>query len=103
MAPPYTGRCFCEAVQYRITEEPLTFYACHCTDCQKRSGSAFGLSMWVNRSAIAVTHGDAALQISSGHDDRLRHGRLRTIGRRARSPGSSFRRASCAMQRSPMT
>jgi len=76
MAPPYTGRCFCEAVQYRITEEPLTFYACHCTDCQKRSGSAFGLSMWVNRSAIEVTHGHAALQISSGHDDRLRHGRV---------------------------
>jgi len=76
MAPPYTGRCFCEAVQYRITEEPLTFYACHCTDCQKRSGSAFGLSMWVNRPAIEVTHGDAALQISSGRDDRLRHGRV---------------------------
>ena len=76
MAPPYTGRCFCEAVQYRISEEPLTFYACHCTDCQKRSGSAFGLSMWVNRSAIDVTQGDAALQISSGHGARLRHGRV---------------------------
>ena len=76
MTPPYTGRCFCEAVQYHITGEPLTFYACHCTDCQKRSGSAFGLSMWVNRSAIEVTHGDAALQISLGHHDRLRHGRV---------------------------
>jgi hypothetical protein len=61
MAPPYTGRCFCEAVQYRITEEPLTFYACHCTDCQKRSGSAFGLSsntrLWSepeNRPQLAV-------------------------------------------------
>ena len=61
MAPPYTGRCFCEAVQYRITEEPLTFYACHCTDCQKRSGSAFGLSsntrLWSepeNRPGLAV-------------------------------------------------
>ena len=61
MAPPCTGRCFCEAVQYRITEEPLTFYACHCTDCQKRSGSAFGLSsntrLWSepeNRPGLAV-------------------------------------------------
>lgn len=76
MAPPYAGRCFCEAVQYRITQVPLTLYACHCTDCQKRSGSAFGLSLWVNRPAIEVTHGDAALQISSGHDDRLRHDRV---------------------------
>ena len=61
MAPPYTGRCFCEAVKYRITDEPLTFYACHCTDCQKRSGSAFGLSshtrLWSepeNRPQLAV-------------------------------------------------
>jgi len=76
MAPPYTGRCFCEAVQYRLMQEPLTLYACHCTDCQKRSGSAFGLSLWVDRTAIEVTQGDAALQISSGHDDRLRHSRV---------------------------
>lgn len=74
--PPYAGRCFCGAVQYRINEEPLTVYACHCTDCQKRSGSAFGLSMWVNRAAIEVTQGEAVLQIASGHDDRLRHARL---------------------------
>ena len=46
MAPPYTGRCFCEAVQYCITEEPLTFYACHCTDCQKRSGIQCNTRLW---------------------------------------------------------
>jgi hypothetical protein len=47
MAAPYTGGCVCGATCYRLTAEPLTLYACHCTDCQKRSGSAFGLSMWV--------------------------------------------------------
>ena len=73
---PYTGRCFCEQVQYRINEEPMTVYACHCTDCQKRSGSAFGLSMWVNRSAIEVTRGEAALHESTGPDGLPRHGRV---------------------------
>jgi hypothetical protein len=43
-----------------VTEEPLTLYACHCTDCQKRSGSAFGLSMWLRRSAIEITQGEPA-------------------------------------------
>ena len=33
MAPRYTGHCFCEAVQYRITEEPLTRV---CIQCQTR-------------------------------------------------------------------
>ena len=72
----HTGRCFCGKVQYRLNEEPLTIYACHCTDCQKRSGSAFGLSMWVNRAAIEVTHGEAALHVSTAADGSPRHGRV---------------------------
>jgi hypothetical protein len=72
---PLTGRCFCEATRYRVTQEPLTLYACHCTDCQKRSGSAFGLSMWVQRAAIEVTQGEATLQVLKGADGRGRPGR----------------------------
>jgi len=64
MPVPFTGRCLCEAIHFRVTEEPLTIYACHCTDCQKRSGSAFGLSMWVNRSSIQVTKGEVTLHES---------------------------------------
>jgi len=32
----------------------LTGYACHCTDCQTSSGSAFTLSMTVNRDNIEM-------------------------------------------------
>jgi len=56
--PPFSGGCVCGAARYRVTAEPLTLYACHCTDCQKRSGSAFGLSMWVPRSAIELLQGE---------------------------------------------
>ncbi|MGQ0654683.1 MAG: GFA family protein [Betaproteobacteria bacterium] len=52
------GGCMCGAARYRIEGEPLTFYACHCTDCQRRSGSAFGLSMLVPRKAVALTQGE---------------------------------------------
>lgn len=76
MPPPYTGRCLCGATRYRITEEPLAVYACHCTDCQKRSGSAFGLSMWIHRAAIEVTQGEAALHTSSTREGRIRNGRI---------------------------
>lgn len=75
MSAPCTGRCLCGAVEYRVTEEPLTVYACHCTDCQKRSGSAFGLSMWVRRAAIEVTKGEAAVHTSTHADGRPRVGR----------------------------
>jgi len=36
MPLPYTGRCLCDATRYRVTEEPLTLFACHCTDCGTR-------------------------------------------------------------------
>jgi hypothetical protein len=75
MPPPYTGRCLCGATRYRVTEEPLAVYACHCTDCQKRSGSAFALSMWVPRTAIEATQGEATLHTSLTSDGRVRNGR----------------------------
>ena len=76
MPAPYPGRCLCGATQYRLTEEPLTLYACHCTDCQKRSGGAFGLSMWARRPAVEVTKGEAAVQNSLGADGSPRLARI---------------------------
>ena len=48
-------------------------YACHCTDCQKRSGSSFGLSVWVPRAAIEVTKGTAEAHISTTAEGRAQH------------------------------
>lgn len=43
-----TGGCLCGKVRYRV-EQTMRFqsYACHCTDCQTRSGSAFGIQLAV--------------------------------------------------------
>ena len=76
MKPPYPGRCLCGATAYRLMAEPIMIYACHCTDCQKRTGSAFGLSMWVPRRAVEVTKGKAELHISTTAGGRPRHVRV---------------------------
>lgn len=47
-------------MRYRLIDAPLTFYACHCTECQRQSGSAFGLSLLVREPAIEAT-GDLSL------------------------------------------
>jgi hypothetical protein len=52
-----TGGCQCGAVRYAIAAEPLRLYACHCRECQKQSGSAFGMSLIVSRAALALTQG----------------------------------------------
>ena len=44
-----TGGCACSAVRYRLTEKPLIVHACHCRDCQKLTGSAFVINLWIER------------------------------------------------------
>jgi len=36
-----TGGCHCGAIRYEAEVDPTTAAVCHCTDCQKFSGSAF--------------------------------------------------------------
>ena len=43
MTTALTGRCQCGAISYSITAEPVFTYACHCGNCQKRTGSAFSM------------------------------------------------------------
>ncbi len=39
------GGCICGAVRYELLDEPLFIQACHCTQCQTATGSAFILTM----------------------------------------------------------
>ena len=52
------GGCQCGKVRYRITGAPLTLYACHCTECQKQSASAFGLSLRIKGSDLELVSGE---------------------------------------------
>lgn len=54
---PQQGGCACGAVRYRLHEDPVTVYACHCTDCQTETGSAFLLAVIVRASALELTAG----------------------------------------------
>jgi hypothetical protein len=55
MSAPYTGGCQCGSLRYLLTAEPVRVVACHCKECQRQSGSAFGLSMLVKRDSLSVT------------------------------------------------
>ena len=55
MTAPYTGGCQCGSVRYVVTTEPIRLLACHCKECQRQSGSAFGMSMLVKKDNLTVT------------------------------------------------
>ena len=58
---PLIGRCQCKGIVYKITSAPLAVYACHCTECQRQSGSAFSLSLLAEKSAVVVEDGKPAV------------------------------------------
>lgn len=54
---PLTGGCSCASIRYQIDSFPLGLYACHCTDCQRQSGSAFAMTMPVATLSFSITDG----------------------------------------------
>ena len=56
MAEALDGGCLCGAARYRVALGlRLAPYACHCTDCQTRSGSAFGIQLVIDEADLVVT------------------------------------------------
>ncbi|NNF92548.1 MAG: aldehyde-activating protein, partial [Boseongicola sp.] len=41
------GRCACGDVQYEMRDRPLFVHCCHCTWCQRETGSAFALNAMI--------------------------------------------------------
>ena len=55
VALPQQGGCLCGAVRYSLGASPLLAYACHCHDCQTRSGSAFALILVLRSADLTIT------------------------------------------------
>jgi hypothetical protein len=48
------GGCQCGRVRYRVVGDPIALVACHCKECQRQSGSAFGMSLIVPQASFTV-------------------------------------------------
>ncbi len=57
---PQHGGCLCGDLRYTVAADPVTLYACHCTDCQRETGSGFALLMVVGRDAFQLDAGQPA-------------------------------------------
>ncbi|MFL9896418.1 GFA family protein [Paraburkholderia sp. RL17-381-BIF-C] len=63
MPAPYIGGCLCGQIKFELRHEPLTFYVCHCTICQQRTGGAALPVMWVRRADLHVVEGEPIMLI----------------------------------------
>jgi hypothetical protein len=53
----YEGRCFCGAVELRVTGEPAAMGYCHCTSCRQWSASPVNAFTLWPPSAVTITRG----------------------------------------------
>jgi len=61
-----TGGCACGALRYRLTRTPLVVHACHCRDCQRITGSAFVINVWIERECVECTAGQPRAFLLAG-------------------------------------
>ena len=57
MAAGLEGGCTCGAVRYRLDAAPLFVNCCHCTWCQRETGSAFVINAIIETARLRVTNG----------------------------------------------
>lgn len=48
----HEGGCLCGAVRYRVKAEPVRASICHCRNCQRRTGSAFGIGAYFKQADV---------------------------------------------------
>jgi len=49
---PIEGGCTCRAVRYRMMIRPLFVHCCHCTWCQRETGSAFAVNAMIEATQV---------------------------------------------------
>lgn len=57
MTLPAEGSCRCGALRVRVTKPPILTAACHCTGCQKMSGSAFSTTAMIPADGFEIIAG----------------------------------------------
>ena len=51
------GGCTCGAVRYRLKARPIFVHCCHCTWCQRETGSAFAVNAFIEASQVELLKG----------------------------------------------
>lgn len=55
--PPFPGHCGCGQIAYALLSEPLFVHCCHCTWCQRETGTAFALNALIESDWVQITQG----------------------------------------------
>lgn len=63
---PVHGSCHCQAIQYEALVDAQRTTICHCTDCQKLTGSAYRVSVPAVEGSFHLTAGTPSIYVKTG-------------------------------------
>jgi hypothetical protein len=59
---PLTGGCLCGGVRFELTEPPVSASYCHCTRCQRRTGTAASANARIVPGSLKIIRGEDLLR-----------------------------------------
>jgi hypothetical protein len=51
------GGCACGAIRYRLASKPMFIHCCHCSNCQRQTGSAFVVNLLIEADRVELLAG----------------------------------------------
>ncbi len=57
MAEELEGGCACGAVRFRLASAPMFVNCCHCTECQRQTGTAFAVNAIIEADRVELLAG----------------------------------------------
>ncbi len=63
----YHGSCTCHSIRYRLTAPPMFVHCCHCTWCQRETGSAFAMNALIENIHLEVLTGEVVTVATPSH------------------------------------
>ena len=58
MSDVIQGACSCGNIRYQLNQTPLFIHCCHCTWCQRESGSAFAINALIETASVELLEGE---------------------------------------------
>ena len=61
-----TATCACGQASITVNARPTMHGVCHCTNCKRRTGSAFGISAYFDKSAVVASTDGPLIDTAGG-------------------------------------
>jgi hypothetical protein len=65
---PLTGGCLCGGVRFEVDEPPVSASYCHCTRCQRRTGTASSAQARIVPGSLRITAGEELVRAYEPED-----------------------------------